>query len=88
MIMSILRPATELILEDALCTLLLADHIEFDAARKVQDITVDRSPLAIVRAADAADVAAGVAFERNDDHARPVLPALDPPGLVLGVPKV
>ena len=78
MIMSILRPATELILENALNSLrttlhgdlLLADHIEFDAARQVQDITVDRSPLAIVRAADAADVAAGVAFAR--DHALPL----------------
>jgi FAD/FMN-containing dehydrogenase len=78
MIMSILRPATELALDDALCTLraalrgdlILTGDIEFDTARKVQDITVDRSPLAIVRAADADDVAAGVAFARN--HALPL----------------
>lgn len=78
MITSTLRPATELVIEDALCALraalhgdlILAGDIEFDAARKVQDITVDRSPLAIVCAADAEDVAAGVAFAR--DHALPL----------------
>lgn len=42
--------------------LLTADHADYDAARKVVYITVDRRPLAIVRAATAEDVAATVRF--------------------------
>ena len=40
----------------------------FDDARRVQDFTVDRRPLAIVRAADALDVAAAVDFAREYGH--------------------
>jgi len=52
MIMSTLRPSSVSVIEDDLCALraalrsdlVLPGDIEFDAARKVQDITVDRSP--------------------------------------------
>lgn len=37
----------------------------YDQARKVIDITIDRRPLAIVRAATARDIAAGVSFARD-----------------------
>lgn len=40
---------------------------EYDDARRVVNFTVDRYPLAIVRAADAADVAAAVTFARAYD---------------------
>ena len=42
--------------------LITAGHAEFDEARKVHDITVDRRPLAIVRAANAEDVVGGRAL--------------------------
>jgi FAD/FMN-containing dehydrogenase len=45
--------------------LITADHPEFDEARKVHDITVDRRPCAIVRAACAEDVAEAVRFARQ-----------------------
>jgi hypothetical protein len=44
-----------------------AGHPEFDEARKVHDITVDRHPLAIVRAANAEDVAEAVRFARQNN---------------------
>src|SRR5215203_5811556 len=46
--------------------LITGESAEFDAIRKVVNLTVDRRPLAIVRAADAEDVAAAVSFA----HAR------------------
>jgi hypothetical protein len=45
--------------------LITAGDIAFDKARKVQDISLDRFPLAIVRAAGNADVAATVNFARD-----------------------
>jgi FAD/FMN-containing dehydrogenase len=42
--------------------LITADHAGFDAARKLVSISVDRRPLAMVRAASARDVAAAVRF--------------------------
>ena len=45
--------------------LIAAGHPEFDEARKVHDITVDRRPLAIVRTANAQDVAEAVRFARQ-----------------------
>ncbi len=44
--------------------LVTADSSDFDDARKTRDITLDRRPLAIVRAADARDVAEAVRFAR------------------------
>lgn len=46
---------------------LTADSFGYDDARKVVDITNDSHPLAIVRAADAIDVATAVSFAR-DNH--------------------
>ena len=37
--------------------LILEDHPDYDTARRVVSIVVDRRPMAIVRAADAHDVA-------------------------------
>ncbi len=48
--------------------LITAESVEFDTARKVQDITVDQHPLAIVRAASAQDVAAAVNFARENAY--------------------
>ncbi|HEY8596903.1 MAG TPA: FAD-binding oxidoreductase [Thermomicrobiales bacterium] len=45
--------------------LITADSIDYDAARAVLYITVDRRPLAVVRAMNAQDVAASVAFARD-----------------------
>jgi FAD/FMN-containing dehydrogenase len=45
--------------------LITAGHPEFDEARKVHDITVDRRPLAIVRAANAEDISEAVRFARQ-----------------------
>jgi FAD/FMN-containing dehydrogenase len=42
--------------------LITAEHERYDALRQVQEMTVDRRPLAIVRAADERDVAAAVRF--------------------------
>ncbi|MDQ2654760.1 MAG: FAD-binding oxidoreductase, partial [Chloroflexota bacterium] len=47
--------------------LITPGHPEYDDARRVVNFTVDRHPLAIVRAADAADVAAAVTFARAYD---------------------
>lgn len=47
--------------------LITAESPDFDAARAVQDITVDRRPLAIVRAANSDDIAAAVRFARDHD---------------------
>jgi FAD/FMN-containing dehydrogenase len=43
-------------------------HDLYDEARKTQAITVDRHPLAIVRAANAGDVAEAVRFARANGH--------------------
>ena len=45
--------------------LILEDHPEYDTARRTVSIVVDRRPLAIVRAADAHDVAQAVVFART-----------------------
>src|SRR5262245_61790166 len=45
--------------------LITAASADFDAARKVLYITIDRRPLAIVRAANALDVAETVRFARD-----------------------
>jgi FAD/FMN-containing dehydrogenase len=45
--------------------LVTPEHPLYDERRKVQDIILDRRPLAIVRAADAEDVAAAVRFARS-----------------------
>src|SRR5688500_7308535 len=45
--------------------LVTADSPHYDRVRKVQEITVDRRPLAIVRAASAGDVAVAVRFARE-----------------------
>lgn len=45
--------------------LLTTESEEYDQARKTQFITVDRRPLAIVRPAEAEDVAAAVNFARE-----------------------
>jgi FAD/FMN-containing dehydrogenase len=50
--------------------LVTAADDRYDALRHVQDITVDRRPLALVRAADEQDVAEAVRFAR--DHGRPL----------------
>src|SRR5690606_33645717 len=47
--------------------LITPGHPEYDDARRVVNFTVDRHPLAIVRAADAEDVAAAVTFARAYD---------------------
>lgn len=47
--------------------LITPGHPAYDEARRVVNFTVDRHPLAIVRAADAADVAAAVTFARAYD---------------------
>ena len=47
--------------------LITPGHPEYDDARRVVNFTVDRRPLAIVRAADAEDVAATVTFARAYD---------------------
>lgn len=47
--------------------LITASHPAYDNARRVVNFTVDRHPLAIVRAADATDVAAAVTFARAYD---------------------
>ena len=54
----------------ALCARIAGDLItagsdQYDDARKVHDVTVDRHPLAILRAANADDVAEGVRFARR-----------------------
>jgi hypothetical protein len=48
--------------------LVTASSSTFDEVRKVQDITVDARPLAIVRAATAQDVAAAVNYARDNGH--------------------
>ncbi|HEV8573208.1 MAG TPA: FAD-dependent oxidoreductase, partial [Dehalococcoidia bacterium] len=48
--------------------LITVDRPEFEEARKVHDITVDRRPMAIVRAANAQDVAEAVRFAREHDY--------------------
>jgi FAD/FMN-containing dehydrogenase len=48
--------------------LVTPDRPSYDDTRKVHDITVDRRPLAIVRAASAEDVAAAVLFARDLGH--------------------
>ena len=48
-------------------TLITMAHPEYDTARKIFNITVDRYPLAIVRAASAEDVAATIRFVREHD---------------------
>jgi FAD/FMN-containing dehydrogenase len=48
--------------------LVTPDRPDYDDVRKVHDITVDRRPLAIVRAASAEDVAAAVLFARDHGH--------------------
>jgi len=50
--------------------LITADDPDYDEARRVLYFMVDRRPLAIVRAADAYDVAAAVTFAR--DHSLPL----------------
>jgi FAD/FMN-containing dehydrogenase len=50
--------------------LITAAHPVFDEARKVHDITVDRRPFAVVRAANAEDVAEAVRFARQ--HSLPL----------------
>lgn len=45
--------------------LILEDHPEYDTARRTVSIVVDRRPMAIVRAADAHDVAQAVVFART-----------------------
>jgi hypothetical protein len=45
--------------------LVTAESPQYDELRKVHDVSVDRRPLAIVRAADAEDVAAAVRFARD-----------------------
>jgi hypothetical protein len=66
--------------------LVTAGHPEFDEARKVHDITVDRLPLAIARAANAQDVAETVRFAsehgypltvRSGGHSVPLLSVID-----------
>lgn len=55
-------------LGDRLCgDLITPGHPGYDEARRVVNFTVDRQPLAIVRAVDAADVAAAVTFARAYD---------------------
>jgi FAD/FMN-containing dehydrogenase len=50
--------------------LITAEEADYDDARRVLYFTVDRRPLAIVRAADARDVATVVNYAR--DHSRPL----------------
>src|SRR5262245_4419449 len=50
--------------------LITADDLDYDEVRRVLNFTVDRRPLAIVRAADADDVAEAVIHAR--DHALPL----------------
>lgn len=50
--------------------LITAESPDYDEARKVHTITVDRRPLAVVRAANVEDVATAVRFAR--DHAYPL----------------
>ncbi len=50
--------------------LITADDDQYDALRQVQEITVDRRPLALVRAADEQDVAEAVRFAR--DYGQPL----------------
>ena len=45
--------------------LVMAGDARYDELRQVQDVTLDRRPLAIVRAANAEDVAAAVRFARD-----------------------
>ena len=48
--------------------LITADSDQYDTLRQVQEITVDRRPLALVRAADEQDVAEAVRFARDHGH--------------------
>jgi FAD/FMN-containing dehydrogenase len=50
--------------------LITADHEQYDAYRQVQELTVDRRPLALVRAATEQDIVEAVRFARN--HAYPL----------------
>ena len=51
--------------------LILPDHPEYDAARRVYNGMIDRHPAAIARCRDAADVRACVEFARDrSDRAR------------------
>jgi FAD/FMN-containing dehydrogenase len=81
--MAISLPPRPIALDDAgagasLCTLrarligelVTPDHPDYDAARQVQEATVDRRPLALVRAATEQDVALAVRFAR--DHGLPL----------------
>jgi FAD/FMN-containing dehydrogenase len=56
-----LQPLRDLLLGE----LVTPDHDDYDALRQVQEMTVDRRPLAIVRAADEEDIAAAVSFARE-----------------------
>src|SRR5215203_5950154 len=47
--------------------LITPDSVEFEDARKVANVTVDRRPLAIVQAATADDVAAAVNFANEQN---------------------
>jgi hypothetical protein len=66
--------------------LILPDHVEYDDARSTIHITMDRRPLAIVRAATEEDVSAAVTFAREHSlqftvrsggHSIPMLSVLD-----------
>ncbi len=48
-------------------TLITADSSDYDAGRSTLSITIDRRPFAIVRAANAEDVATAVRFAREND---------------------
>jgi FAD/FMN-containing dehydrogenase len=48
--------------------LVTAESKQYDELRQVKEITVDRRPLALVRAADEQDVAAAVCFARDHGH--------------------
>ena len=50
--------------------LILPSHRDYDAARRVVNFAFDRRPRAIVRAADAQDVAAAVSYAR--EYAQPL----------------
>jgi FAD/FMN-containing dehydrogenase len=78
MVTSIPRPAFGSTIDAALDSLraalrgdlILAGDPGYDEARKVIDITIDRRPLAIVRAESATDIAEAVVFAR--DHGLPL----------------
>ncbi|HLT17984.1 MAG TPA: FAD-binding oxidoreductase [Thermomicrobiales bacterium] len=61
-------PPVEWLLSRLAGELITPDSPAFDDARQLQDFTVDKRPLAIVRAADTLDVAAAVDFAREYAH--------------------